>query len=363
MRTSTRTLFIALVLCAIASIALAQSQSTATQLRKKGEERLKWMLQQSAKTPLISLTPSTYRKFVTSGPRPYTVLVTFTALHSQFQCAICRSLHDELLPLAAWYEQHRYLNQAENPHHLVFFAEVDYGSNNEIFREMQLQQAPLMVYIPATDSGNSSRVATLLKDLPSNYQFNVNKWGLNADGVQKFVVSRTSIGYDVVPTYEPPRDYTVPILVVSTLVLSIILFRVTVAAFPQAWLLWELRKQPMLYYFMGLGVYLFCTSGGMYNIIRGMPFMHVPQRGEESFIFHPDSSMQYGIESVSVAFLYLMCSIMLMLLNSRFASSTYVNRTMVVGGALFGLHYMFSAVRSVYTRKNGSYNYGYVYGL
>ena len=64
------------------------SQS-ASQLRKTGEDKLKWLLNQSSKNSLIKLSPSTFKTYVTQGPRPYNLLVVFTALGANYKCAMC----------------------------------------------------------------------------------------------------------------------------------------------------------------------------------------------------------------------------------------------------------------------------------
>ena len=37
------------------------------------------------------------------GPRPYSLLVVFTALGASYKCEICQQLNTQLIPLAQWY--------------------------------------------------------------------------------------------------------------------------------------------------------------------------------------------------------------------------------------------------------------------
>ena len=261
-------------------------------------------------------------------------------------------MNTELIELANWYENNRF--EGEKIKHTGFFVEVDFEANQEIFRQMNLQSAPVIIYMGSTESGNSTAVSKLLTETAGQNSYNIGKFGATADGIQKFFVSRSSIGYDAVPNYAPPPDYTNLFIIASFFVSIIFLIRLVNSTFPNFF------YNPMVYFVFSLVFFLFCASGGVYNIIRGMPFMH-SDKGQAVY-FHPDQSQQFGMESVIMGFLYL-CGALSMILINQYGVITDKNnqpRVTVMLILVAAFHVAFSFVRTMYTRKNGGYNFGYV---
>ena len=61
---------------------------------------------------------------------------------------------------------------------------------------------------------NSVHINTL------NIESQVGKWGTSADGVQKFFVSRSAIGYDIVPSYQVCSCICLLFVTISVIVLE-----------------------------------------------------------------------------------------------------------------------------------------------
>lgn len=98
-------------------------------------------------------------------------MVIFTALGAQYKCEICQQMNHELVPLAKWYQDYR--NKDGQLNHKGFFVVVDFEENQEIFRQMQLQSAPVVIFMPASESGNSTRVSKLLAETSGQNNYNV----------------------------------------------------------------------------------------------------------------------------------------------------------------------------------------------
>ena len=341
-----------LLLCFLLLFSSVFALETSSQLRKAGEDRLKYLLTASAKQSLIRLTPSSFKTHVAQSPRPYSLLVIFTALGASYKCEVCQQLHAEVGPLAEWYETKRFKDGQLQ--HKGFFAIVDFEANQDVFRQLNLQSAPVVIFVPSTESGNGTLVSKVLVETAAQNNYNIQKWGLTADGLQKFFVSRSSIGYDLVPAYQPPPDYTNLAILAFFAITLIVSIRILHSNFPM------LFNNPMVYFALSCAFFLFCASGGMYNIIRGMPFMH-SDKGLPVY-FHPDQSQQFGMESVMIGFLYFSTAIVVILLTqgSVITDSDGKPRLFVMLALVFLFQLIFSWTRALYTRKNGGYNYGYV---
>ena len=83
---------LALVLALCSSHVLGQS-------KKKDSvslgEKVQQLIDSSAKRPVIRLNGNKFRDYVRNSPRNYSIVVMFTALSAQRQCAICKQASEE----------------------------------------------------------------------------------------------------------------------------------------------------------------------------------------------------------------------------------------------------------------------------
>jgi hypothetical protein len=79
-------------------------------------------------TPLIQLDLNTFENIV-QGPRNFSVYVTMTALHPDYNCHLCQAFHNEYQLLAAAWQKLRIPNQ-------LFFAYLDYVSGSSAFQKV-----------------------------------------------------------------------------------------------------------------------------------------------------------------------------------------------------------------------------------
>ena len=92
------------------------------------EEKVAKMMDLSNKKGLIRMNGNKFKEYVRNGPRDYSVIVMFTALSAQRQCAICKQASDEFHILANSY---RY-SQAYSDK--LFFAMVDFDEGPDVFQ-------------------------------------------------------------------------------------------------------------------------------------------------------------------------------------------------------------------------------------
>ena len=83
-------------------------------------DKVQQLLDLTTKRSVLRLNGNKFRDFVRNSPRNYSIIVMFTALSAQRQCAICKQAHEEYQMVAnSW----RYSQQYSNK---LFFAMVDF---------------------------------------------------------------------------------------------------------------------------------------------------------------------------------------------------------------------------------------------
>ena len=116
---------LALVLALCSSHVLGQS-------KKKDSvslgEKVQQLIDSSAKRPVIRLNGNKFRDYVRNSPRNYSIVVMFTALSAQRQCAICKQASEEYQVVANSY---RYSQHYSNK---LFFAMVDFDEGPDVFQ-------------------------------------------------------------------------------------------------------------------------------------------------------------------------------------------------------------------------------------
>ena len=94
-------------------------------------EKVQQLVDLSAKRPVIRLNGNKFRDYVRNSPRNYSIVVMFTALSAQRQCAICKQASEEYQIVANSY---RYSQQYSDN---LFFAMVDFDEGPDVFQVKQ----------------------------------------------------------------------------------------------------------------------------------------------------------------------------------------------------------------------------------
>ena len=71
------------------------------------------------------------------------MIVMFTALSAQRQCAICKQASDEFHLVANSYRYSQFYSNK------MFFAMVDFDEGPDVFQIMKLNSAPVFMHFPA----------------------------------------------------------------------------------------------------------------------------------------------------------------------------------------------------------------------
>merc|ERR1719211_708976 len=92
-------------------------------------DKVSQLMDLSAKRPVVRLNGNKFKDFVRSAPRNYSIIVMFTALSAQRQCAICKQASDEYQLVANSY---RYSSAFST--NKLFFAMVDFDEGPDVFQ-------------------------------------------------------------------------------------------------------------------------------------------------------------------------------------------------------------------------------------
>ncbi|CAD5219925.1 unnamed protein product [Bursaphelenchus xylophilus] len=250
------------------------------------EEKVKILQDSLLKRPFINLNNDKWRQLVRSQPRNYSMIVMFTAMGSDFQCAICKPAHEEFTIVANSY-RYSYLH-AKN----LYFAVVDYGDNPQAFQQLNLNTAPVIFHFPARTTNKK----------PDQMDF--QRSGFGAEAIAKFIQERTDVNIRVMR----PPNYAGPIVIVLLvmLILGMLYMRRDSMDFLYSSNFWG---------FVCVAFVLAFQSGQMWNHIRSPPFLMThPQSRQTSFI-HGSTQYQLIAETYIVFVLYALISLGMVFLN------------------------------------------------
>lgn len=88
---------------------------------KEAEDHMRVLSAKFATQNVVPLTDSNYTRFVSFIPREYSAVVMFTALSSNHQCTICKSLLPVFNDVAAFYYAQYSFNASSPKERLAFF--------------------------------------------------------------------------------------------------------------------------------------------------------------------------------------------------------------------------------------------------
>ena len=295
-------------------------------------DRVEQLTDLANKKPVIRLNGNKFRDLVKGTPRNYSIIVMFTALSAQRQCAICKQASEEYQLVANSY---RYSPAFSNK---LFFAMVDFDEGPDVFQSMKLNTAPVFMHFP--DKGKPKKQDNM----------DIQRVGFSADVIAKWVGERTDVNIRV---FRPPNyTGTVALLMLTTLIGGLLYLRRNNLEFLYNRTAWSLIA---LFFVFAM------TSGQMWNHIRGPPFIQKNQQGGVSYI-HGSSQGQFVLETYFIMLIYglIVCGmIMLMEAGDSKGDAGKRRALAVVGLAL--LAFFFSLILSIFRSKAGGYPYSFLF--
>jgi len=299
-------------------------------------DKVSQLMDLSAKRPIVKLNGNKFKDFVKNAPRNYSIVVMFTALSAQRQCAICKQASAEYELVANSYRYSQFYSNK------MFFAMVDFDEGPDVFQIMKLNSAPVFMHFPA--KGKPKKADTM----------DIQRVGFGAEAVAKWIGERTEVHIRV---FRPPNyTGTIALLMLFALVGGLLYLRRNNLEFLYNKTAW------------GIGALIFVfamTSGQMWNHIRGPPFIHKTQNGNVAYI-HGSSQGQFVVETYFVMVIYALIVFGTILLTEAASPEGPSSRNKVgkrrmfaiVG--LFLLAFFFSLILSIFRSKAGGYPYSFL---
>lgn len=308
---------------------------------KFNEARVNDLLNRQAqsKDGVIRLDDESLKRFAIPVPevRPYSLMIFFDALQLRDNAELkLEHLRAEYGLLATTYVK-------SNPDSVrVFFADVEFTRSQPIFEAFKVSMLPTIKHLPP---GNGSLLEA--EDMERGEMFQ------NAEGMAKFVEGKTR--QMVGPIERPPAfsKQQLIVLVGGLLVASPFVIKRIMAKD-------TLMHDPRFWAFNAVLVYFFSVSGGMHNIIRGMPFFsHDRNNPGKLVFFYQGTGMQLGAEGFVVGSLYTLVGLMLALVTHLLHEIRAKNAQRFI--LLVVMTISFIAVRKVITLDNWKTGY-FVHG-
>jgi len=312
-------------------LALAALASASDKKKDALADKVSQLVDLSTKKSVIKLNGNKFRDFVKSAPRNYSIIVMFTALAANRQCAVCKQAADEYQLVANSY---RYSQLFSNK---LFFAMVDFDEGPDVFQSMKLNTAPVFMHFPS-------------KGKPKKFDsMDIQRVGFGAEAIAKWIGERTEVNIRV---FRPPNyTGTVALLMLLSLVGGLLYLRRNNLEFLYNKTAWSL---------MALFFVFAMTSGQMWNHIRGPPFVQKGQNGGVAYI-HGSSQGQFVLETYFVMMIYgLIVAGMIMLTEAGESKADVGKRKIFAVVGLGLLAFFFSLILSIFRSKAGGYPYSFL---
>ncbi|CAD7704795.1 unnamed protein product [Ostreobium quekettii] len=251
-------------------------------------------LQRSSSDGVIHFSPTLFAKYATSARRPYSLVFMLTARHLMDKPSLkLKQLRAEFgLAASAYRGQHGAGDAAGR----VFFAEMEFRESKEIFERLGADSLPFIFHVaPGFAVGRSGPIGVPEGDRMSMKDHPKYPWP--AEAIAEFVAAKTGLGVDEIERRSILQSPFFGILALVTL------FAGAGVAYRLYYMSWV--RHPLIYLSGTLAVCWFATSGGMFNIIRNVPFALPKPDGKVEY-FYPGHSQQLGAEGFVMGTLYLL---------------------------------------------------------
>lgn len=252
-------------------------------------EELEGMRDRSA-SKVIRMKERDYFKYALENKRDYNLFVFFLAN---------QLINEEGLKLPTLVKEFSLAAQAfaKGPDSSkAFFVEIIYEESPSIFQRYGANQMPFVFRVAPGKKSDTSAAITLPPGNKITQENAGSSYPWSAETFVQFFEKRSGLTAAPVPRPKLIEDPTFQLLLAS----GVVLFSIA------GYILYRCRVlyHPAIYLIGAIVVFWFATSGGMYNIIRGMPFV---SRGKDGNMiwFIASKNSQLGAEGFVMGTAYL----------------------------------------------------------
>lgn len=299
-------------------------------------------LQQSSTDGVIELNSAQFDKYTSGRRRSYQLVVFLNAKHLQDKPQLhLRELREDYGFMA---KAHRDRFKGSESEGKLFFTEINFEkSTQDVFRRLNAQS--LFIFrLPATLNVNPGENIKL-KDQDMLKPETFAKSPIEVNDMVSFVREKTGIDIGKVDKPTIFQAWWFPFVALSFLSsILYIAYKIFYADF---------MKNMVFYALATLFVYWFSVSGGMHNIIRGMPMVTIDPNSKAPRYFMPGQG-QLGTEGFVMGSLYTSVGLAFALVVYIAPKAKSASTQRII--AYFGLFTAFICVQQVigvYTWKTG----------
>jgi len=294
-------------------------------------ERYQQIVDMSAKRTVIRLNSNKYRELVKSSPRNYSVVTMFTAMSAKRQCSICKHALEEYQIVA---NSFRYQQQYTDK---LFFALVDFDEAQDVFQQLKLNTAPVLMHFPA--KGKPKRTDTM----------DIQRVGFSAEAIARWVGEQTEIQIRVL---RPPNySATIALVVLFAVISGLLYLRRNNLEFLYNKSMWAV---------MSLFFVFTMTSGQMWNHIRGPPFVHRTAAGAIAYV-HGSSQGQFVLETYLIMGITAVTALGMILMTEAASGKGDIRKRRIMAVTGIGLMaFFFSVILSIFRSKAHGYPYSFL---
>ena len=226
----------------------------------------------------------------------------------------------------------------------MFLADIEFRDSQELFHRLGAKSLPFIFQVlPQTHVEGDGNIKLRPDDLMRHEDYGNQHW--TADDISSFLADRAGLKVGKIERPSFVRSPVFPFLALGMLGVAAALgWRLYHAAFMRNLTLWTVGV---------LFVYWFSVSGGMHNIIRGVPLVYANREGVVQ-LFMPGAQGQLGAEGFITGTLYLLFALSLSALTYVTPHVKDEMARRVLGYVLLGVAYLsFRQVVVNYTQKTG----------
>ncbi|KAK9803487.1 hypothetical protein WJX73_007543 [Symbiochloris irregularis] len=288
-------------------------------------------LQAKSSDGVVELDATSFDRLVVGKKRPYSLIIFLAADHLQDKPALrLRELRDEFGHLAKAFRKNHANTTATGK---LFFALVEYRRSGQLFHRLGVTSLPYIFRLASSFQIEADGTLKLRsEDAMKHSDYSAYPW--TAEDMASFVQEKTGV---IIGSIEKPSIFKSRIFPVVALAatagLAYIAYNLYYA---------EFMKNTALWTFGTVAVFWFAVSGGMHNIIRGVPMYYVEQGGGRVQLFLPQGQGQLGAEGFimgSLVTIFALSLATLSYLAPRVSNPTYRRAicytALFLGGAAF----------------------------
>lgn len=251
-------------------------------------------LRRSSADAVIRFTPTLFQQYAAGRSRQYSIIFMLTARHLMDKPNLKQKKLRYEFGLAASAYREKYSEGGSAGH--VFFAELEFKENQEVFQRLGVQSLPNVFRLaPSLQIRRSGAIEVPETERMSMEEFPDYPW--SAETIAQFVAMKTGLRVETIPRKSVMQSRWFGLVAILTVCNGMgLLYKL----YYTQWV-----RNSLIYLSGTLAICWFATSGGMFNIIRNIPFA-IPTKDGRVQYFYPGHSQQLGAEGFVMGTLYLL---------------------------------------------------------